>query len=325
MGSTYELKATIPPDEDGMIGRRCPNEECVPRYFKLKPGTGITNQPDLRTTCPYCRASDEAGAFHTSEQIKYAKGLVERQAVDYVNREFEGILGGRRRKIGGGLFSITMELKPARLPNVWKPLEESLRRGLTCPGCSLNYAVFGLSEWCPDCGQSNFLVHVEQEANVIRRSLLDNVRRKDHAGIRVAVRDLENAVEDVVSLFEASMKFLYSKEVTRRHASEKRDRLLRTMRNTFQRLGGTKERLKGDLDIELSMLAKGDDLALADRFFETRHVIAHNLGVIDQRFAEKLKSSHLLRKEIEVMPEDILLVLNFVVASVREFSQILEG
>ena len=323
-GDAYDLNISIPLDKDGMMGRRCPNEECVPRYFKLKPGTGITGQPDLQTTCPYCRTSKDPGAFHTPEQIKYAKGLVERQAVDYVNRELERAIGGRRRVIDGGLLSISMELKPARLPNVRRPIEESLRRDLICPECTLHYAVFGLSEWCPDCGNNNFLVHIQQEADLIRKSLQDHERRKEHAGVRVAARDLENAVEDVVSLFEASMKFLYSKEVFRRYPPEERDRLLRTRRNMFQRLGETRDRLRKDLDIELAALAESDEFKLADGFFERRHVIAHNLGVVDQRFAEKLKAYHLLGKDIEVMPEDVLRILNFVVAGVREFNHPLE-
>ncbi len=38
----YSMSISLPKDTDGMHARECPSEVCSPAYFKVKPGTGIT-------------------------------------------------------------------------------------------------------------------------------------------------------------------------------------------------------------------------------------------------------------------------------------------
>ncbi len=48
----YTMNITIPPNEDGRIARECPNDDCSPGYFKVRGGTGITENQEL-IFCPY--------------------------------------------------------------------------------------------------------------------------------------------------------------------------------------------------------------------------------------------------------------------------------
>ena len=50
----HQISITIPKDEDGRVARECPNNLCSPAYFKVTPGTGITEGQDF-AYCPYCK------------------------------------------------------------------------------------------------------------------------------------------------------------------------------------------------------------------------------------------------------------------------------
>jgi hypothetical protein len=63
-----------------------------------------------------------------------------------------------------------MFYKPLQLYSVSKPIEEELRRDITCPTCGLAHAIFGLATWYPDCGTDIFLKHVDAEFDVILKS-----------------------------------------------------------------------------------------------------------------------------------------------------------
>jgi hypothetical protein len=73
----YRMSVSMPVDDDGLIGRECPNEMCSPAYFKVKLGTGIT-EGQAGAFCPYCRRSGEPGDFLTKAN-QYASNLVTRK------------------------------------------------------------------------------------------------------------------------------------------------------------------------------------------------------------------------------------------------------
>ena len=75
----YQMSITIPKDGDGRVARECPNSLCSPTFFKVKPGTGITEGQDL-TYCPYCKYEAEPSDFTTQEQIRYAKDIALKEA-----------------------------------------------------------------------------------------------------------------------------------------------------------------------------------------------------------------------------------------------------
>lgn len=55
-----QFSISIPPDENGLIGRECPEPNCE-SYFKIQPGTGLKGE-DLPCHCPDC-------GVHNSLQI----------------------------------------------------------------------------------------------------------------------------------------------------------------------------------------------------------------------------------------------------------------
>jgi len=65
---------SIPPDENGLIGRECPEPKCE-NYFKIQPGTGLKGE-DLRCHCPYCGHAAGQDKFFSKAQVEYAKFVV---------------------------------------------------------------------------------------------------------------------------------------------------------------------------------------------------------------------------------------------------------
>lgn len=81
-GDRYRMNISVPRDLDGRMARECPDADCSPGYFKVKPGTGITGR-QLQAYCPYCRHAAEPNDFATEEQQRYAKDLVMREVPRY--------------------------------------------------------------------------------------------------------------------------------------------------------------------------------------------------------------------------------------------------
>lgn len=252
----YSMSISVPTDSDGRVARECPKQSCSPGYFKVKLGTGITGEQE-QVFCPYCRRVGEPGAFLSKEQVRYTTDTVRREAHEGIQEAIKDAfsLGSSgRKKIGGGFFSMELSYKPGSPPRVRPPVEETLQRDVTCPNCSLDHSVFGLATWCPDCGADIFISHVEQEFRVVKEMLGDVERRRVALGARVTARDVENALEDVVSIFEAVLKAL-----TQRLMKEKGDNpsqiesvLKKRIRNGYQNIRRAADLCNSELGIDLS-------------------------------------------------------------------------
>lgn len=305
----YNLTISIPADESGRMARECPNQECSPGYFKVTPGTGITDG-QVVAYCPYCRHEAAPNDFSTQEQIRYAKDMVLREAHKGVNnliRDTLGLGASGKKKLGGGFLSMEMAYKPGTLPYVHRPFEDEVRRDIICPHCTLDQTVFGLATWCADCGEDIFMTHIDAELAVTRLMLEDVERRQDQLGKRVAAKDLENCLEDAVSIFEAAIRAIVRRAMSIRGDSlELIEALFKKLGNAFQNIDRTQKELysmfgKNPLEGEIS-----DKLKSA---FEKRHPITHNLGVIDRKYMEQAREFAQEGREVRLTRDEITEVL----------------
>jgi hypothetical protein len=305
----YKMKIKIPTDSQGMIGRKCPDSRCSPAYFKVKPGTGIT-EGQTQAYCPYCRKAGEPGAFVTKTQTEYAKDIVVQEVQKGINDTIANALdlgSSGSKRFGGDFLSMEIKYKPGSLPYIRPPIEEELRRDVTCPNCGLEHAVFGLAIWCPDCGSDIFLVHINKELTVVKSMLGDVKRRREELGVRVAARDLENALEDTVSIFEAALR-----AITRRHMKNSGildenidDMLRKRVGNKYQSVQLASETCRNELGIELFEGFANTEVESFRLTFEKRHPITHNLGIVDRKYLEKAQSGELEGRDIPVSIEEI--------------------
>jgi len=238
--------------------------------------------------------------------MRYAKDLVMRdvrKGLVGVIQDSLGLDSNGKRKFGGGFFSMEMSLKQSPLPHVRRPIEEEVRRDVVCPHCELDQTVFGLAFWCADCGADIFLSHVNAEVAVIRQMLDDVERRSELLGKRVAAKDLENCLEDGVSLFEAAIRVLVRRRLEEVGGSvEEIERRLAKLGNAFQNIARTRQHMVDLFDLTLP--EEGAWLMLSEAF-EKRHPIAHNLGVVDRKYLERAQAAEQHGRELRITPDEI--------------------
>ena len=104
---------SIPADENGFTGRKCPQPDCE-EYFKIEFGTGRKYEGLLPPChCPYCGHTAEHDQFYTKEQIKYAQSVAMRQVTDALYKDLKKMEFDYKPK---GAFDIgmSMKMKPGR-------------------------------------------------------------------------------------------------------------------------------------------------------------------------------------------------------------------
>ena len=304
----YTLKITLPTDDHGRTARQCPNTECSPGYFKVKNGTGIVGGQE-EAFCPYCRHAASPGDFTTPEQERYAKDIVEREAYRGVEKMLGNALGlgpSGSRRIGGGMLSIDLTMKSGPLPSIRRPFEDEIQRTVVCPHCGLDHAVFGMAIWCADCGRDIFLTHVAAELAVISAMLSDVERRRTLLGQRVAARDLENCLEDTVSIFEAVLKSLTTRHLRLRgQADDDVQAFVKKSGMAFQNLDRTAALLLSDFAFDVKSAISPDIFQKLKTTYEKRHPITHNLGVVDRKYIERGLSAEREGREIRVTADEV--------------------
>lgn len=310
----YQMYVSLPLDADGRLARECSSENCSPGYFKVKPGTGITSGQEF-AFCPYCRFSSEPGNFATKEQVRYAKDLVMKEAHKGIGKMIQDVFGlgsSGKKKYGDGFISMEMSYKAGSLPYVRPPIENELKRDLVCPNCGLDHSVYGLATWCADCGKDIFLTHVEAELNVVKTMLEDVSRRQEILGLRVAAKDIENCLEDTVSIFEAVLKALLIRYYTNKGLpdDEINGILQKKIGNTFQSITRSDLFFETELGFKVFDVLNEETLKFIETIFEMRHPITHNLGVVDKKYLDKVRSAEKEGREIRVTIDDIKKAIN---------------
>lgn len=312
-GDQYAMSVSLPADAEGRTARECPREACSPGYFKVKGGTGITKGQET-AFCPYCRNEGEPNDFLTMEQLRCAKDIVEREArrgVEDLLKDALGLGSSGSRKIGGGLLSVEMSLKSSPEPPVRRPFEDEVRRDVICPHCGLDQSVYGLATWCADCGADIFLTHVEAELKVVRAMLADVPHRRQDLGRRIAAKDLENCLEDTVSIFEAVLRaFVRRRQQAIGMSAEGMARQNKKIGNGFQSVTRAADLVAGELGMPLFDEVKEEQVRLLTRVFEKRHPITHNLGVVDRKYIERARTLEHEGHEVLVSAQEITRALD---------------
>jgi hypothetical protein len=305
----YQMSLAIPKDADGRIARECPNRSCSPAYFKVTPGTGIVDGHAV-AYCPYCKHEAEPSDFTTREQIRYAKDIALREAqggIDDMIKEVFGLGPSGKKKMGSGFISMEMSYKPSTPRHVRRPYEDEVRRDVVCPHCTLDQTVFGLATWCSDCGNDIFLIHASAEISVTQSMLKDVGRREQDLGKRVGAKDLENCLEDAVSIFEASVKALVRRALAERGDDQTTiDAQMKKIGNSFQSTERSKEQLLRLFDYSPSQADLWERLS---RCFEKRHPVTHNLGVVDKKYLERAQQAEREGREVRISENEVAVLL----------------
>ncbi len=305
MDNTFEISAPLSPDEEGMIGRECPIKECE-KYFKLKNGTGIKDNPVM--FCPYCCYKGTPNEFHTKEQIEYAKSIAFRHVEGMLHKELKKM---ERHSFESPFLSMDIKIKhiPAPLRHY---MEKQLQEYLVCENCGCEYAIYGVFAICLDCGKHNLFQIFSKNLDLIRKqieleeNLYEKFGESSRSDIDNLMKDLsskliEDACENVVTAFETFFKEVYI------HSKNKAaDPKMILHRNTFQSLDKTKDMFTSQFNLNIFKNLSRDEIDELYLLFNKRHVLTHNLGIIDQKFLDNtgLKQD-ILHHRVDISKQEI--------------------
>ena len=306
--SNMELAIPLPRTPEGRVYRYSPNEDAHPRHFVIGDRTAevsveepkrerMRQEPgSSRTICPYSGAVGDDDEFTHPEDREAARKIVEHAAVQDVRDVFSDMLKRVASKSRG-----TISYKPGSRPHHSTPRfgRLDLMRLLVCDCCGRDYGVYAIALYCPDCGAPNISLHFAREVELVLRqvSIAEDLGKEQH---ELAYRLLGNAHEDVLTAFEAAQKTVYLHKLS---LDPDRSVSAKPVRNDFQNVGKAQRRF-GEFQIDpFHALSDAESEAL-ELNIQKRHVIGHNLGVVDAKFAENARDAR-LGETVELVGTDI--------------------
>jgi hypothetical protein len=264
------VSVTIPLDENGMMGREC--LECE-QYFKLKPGTGLETS---HCYCPYCDYEGGADTFWTQAQLEYAKSIAVQQAFNKIIKpELDKLMNSFKqleRNSRNSLIQIKVKTSGNHFSFPIKYYSESeLETNLTCDNCGLEFAIYGVFSNCPDCNKSNAFLIYDKSIEVIRKKL--EIFSKPEIPEDIIEISLNSILTSTISAFDGLGKEL---------RSIKQDYYSSKPRNLFQNIYVLNEKMD-------NLIAdRHSDFKKLIKYFQIRHVIEHNMAVVDSDCIDKV-------------------------------------
>jgi hypothetical protein len=306
------VQISIPKDDEGYMGRECPESGCE-GYFKVKPGTGLLG-PDVPCYCPYCGFKGEPDQFWTKEQIEYAKSVALRTIAEAVRKDLKQ-LEFEHKPQGGFGIGISMKLKPGAPLPIRHYREKDLETNIICDNCTLEYAVYGVFAYCPDCAVHNSLLILQKNLDLTRRQL-DLAHKLDDSDLRRHL--IEDALENCVSAFDG-----FAREACRVRADKSTDPA-KCAALSFQNLPRAAGRLRSLFGIDVADRFPVDVWSATHSAFMQRHLLAHRAGVIDQPYLDETRQpSVLLGRRVSVEPADVYRLADAVMAIGRHLIAVL--
>lgn len=281
----------IQSDEQGMWGRNCP---LCKKYFRTNHVDGVN---DI-TFCPYCSYAATSLAFISKEQRTYITAF------------YDALMRAVIKKTNTALdiAEITDET-PA-----WHYSEEKQQFHFVCDtkDCHAETDILGDGYgYCPRCGRTNGRKLFFERMNEMSAHWEDIRKTISDENERGAV--WEDMTEKCVKQFEAFAKHLRAK-VLRFPMTSNRRRELEGL--SFQRPFQADESLTQWFDIGLfewpgnpttpKRSVPKSGLPFIRLMFQKRHILMHNLGVVDEDYLNKSGDNQVrLHERIRVSTEEI--------------------
>ncbi len=310
LGSQFCI--SLPPDEEGFIGRECPVPDCE-GYFKLQLGTGLKGE-NLPTNCPYCGNKAGSDKFFTKAQVEYAKSVVMREVTGALLKDLKS-LEFNHRPSGGFGIGISMKVSGQPTP-IRSYREQKLETEVVCDRCTLRYTIYGVFGFCPDCAVHNSLQILNKNLELVQKLLAMAESQES----QVAQHLIENALEDCVSAFDG-----FGRETCRVFAA-KAMKPEKAAEIRFQNIVGARDRVREQFSIDFAATVLPTDWAHVCRAFQKRHLLAHKMGVVDEGYlSETDEPSSLLGRKISIASPEVRELVTKLQSLGRELFRLLEA
>jgi Zn finger protein HypA/HybF involved in hydrogenase expression len=282
-----KVSVPIETDEDGYMDKECPSDSCM---FKFK-----VNEEDWKNIfrdeavyCPLCRHEAKAESWWTTEQVEKAK----RQAIRYV----EGRIGRamdtdartfNRKQPRNSFIKMSMKASGFSRSTFILPIQatELMELKIKCEKCNSRFSVIGSAYFCPSCGFNSVertfddsikkIFSKIENADIIRKAFTE-IGKKDEG--EVTIRSLiESALSDGVTAYQRLAERLY----------EKIPAAPKVPFNAFQRLDAGSDLWKQTCGKGYEEWLDKTELRDLKILFQKRHILAHNEGIVDDKYIKR--------------------------------------
>lgn len=309
--SNMKLSMPLPRTPEGRVYRFSPNEDAHPRHFVIGDVLAeVPLTPELRarmkheprtklTVCPYSGTVADDAAYVHPDDVKAALELVKHDAAQDIGDAFAEMFKDafRGSSPSNGLIKVTANVKRSAPKPKPRFARQDLMRELVCDHCGRDYGVFAIGLFCPDCGAPNVRLHFAREAELVD----DQVSLAEEIGSEkeeLAYRLLGNAHEDILTAFEATLKAVYLYGMARAGTNAPAK-----MGNDFQNVDKGLKRFN-EFGLNPFEDLTSAEMAALKLNIEKRHIIGHNLSVVDDKFAAHASDAK-VGETVHLLGEDI--------------------
>jgi len=269
------IPVRLPTDEDGLIGRECPNDECL-QYFKIKLGTGLKGE-NLPCHCPYCGHVADHDQFHTSDQVEYLQSIAANMITRALQADVQDWDRELRWQTRSSFIKLSVEFKGHTQP-IRSYQEKQLETKVTCDACTLEYAVYGLFAFCPDCGTHNSFQILKKNLELVEK-LLTLVGGEDNPDLAELL--LVKALETSVSTFDGFGRAFCAARAAQSSDPEQAKGI------SFQSLTRARTVYQNAFGKDFAQGLTTAEWEFVLRCFQKRHLFAHRMGIVDDDYVKK--------------------------------------
>jgi len=268
-------------DEDGFFDRACSSPDCS-AAFKVEFSDWRQRVSDDSVHCPICGLVAAGTEWNTPEQAEQIRSVALRRAQEQLN-DAMARSSHRQRPQRHGFIMMSWSYKLGRTPIiVTAEASDVMTQKSTCEVCGCRYASVGAAFFCPACGHNNAVSTFEGAVETVRNTVakLEEIKSilEQDSGRDVAedsARHIcENSLVKLVATFQRFAEAHYDAlHIDAKPAPRK---------NLFQNLGESSGLWRRVLGWGYADLLDADSLARLQVYFQQRHALSHNDGIVDE-------------------------------------------
>lgn len=305
MNIPIELKS----DEKGYLDRECPNEECLYK-FKVHIEDWKNKVSNDEVHCPMCGNTDTSDKWWTQEQLEDIQKIIKSYAISYIQEELGKGLKSLKRSSSK---YVKIKYNPGKkVTFINNPIGQSEEWNLDikCQKCETRYSVIGSAYFCPHCGFNSVEKVLDESLDTISKMLnsvsemklmFSDMYGKDKAET-MSRSMIEGAIGDIVSAFQkfAEMRF--------KTLSDKNVRV-----NDFQMVEKGSNLYREVISYGYEKWLNEEELDKMNLYFQRRHILEHNNGIIDQKYIEKSNDiTYKIGQRVIIKIEDVYELLDII-------------
>ena len=301
LACTTQVEVPLEGDAEGYLDKECPSEACL-FPFKIFGDDWANIVRDEEVFCPSCRHAAPAKSWYTTEQIEAAKQYAYGSLVNRLNGAMRAdAAASRRNQRPNAFLSMTLEVKGGR-DTVLVPVAaaEPMRLRTSCEACGCRYSYVGAAYFCPSCGKNSASHTFVQTIRHIRTAAgLEEALRAalppDEAAVMTRAL-LEKAMQDAVTSFQRLSEQLYEAATG-----------APARRNAFQNLDVGSGLWSSAVGATYEQLLDGPTLRQLRIYYQQRHLLAHQQGIVDAEYVEKSGDcNYIVGQRLSIRAQDVL-------------------